>query len=132
MLLAMLQTCQLPPLVTIPQQLHNLNSLNTQRVRNSGLVEQCTHASIIWDTGGKGQSWAWAGESQNRSRCVHYTILHCLYYSLCREDILPLLSAALILDIHTVRAVYKCWERWKGRPMQYNTDRRVRILEMGL
>ena len=55
-----------------------------------------------------------------------------LYYTpLYREDFLPLLCAALILDTHTVRAVYKCWERWKGRTIQYSYSR-VRILEMGL
>ena len=61
----MLQTCQLPPPVIIPQQLHNLNSLNTQRLRNSGLVERARMQALYGtsDTGGKGQGWAWAGET---------------------------------------------------------------------
>ena len=40
MLLAILQ---LPPPVIIPKQLHNLNSLITQGVRNSGPVHTCQH-----------------------------------------------------------------------------------------
>ena len=63
-----------------------------------------------------------------------YTTLLCLLPILQtthREDFLPLHSAALILDTHTVRVVYKCWERWKRSTMQY-TYSRVRILEMGL
>ena len=63
-----------------------------------------------------------------------YTTLPCLLPILQtthREGFLPLLCAALILDTHTVRAVYKCWKRWKGRTMQYSYSR-VRVLEMGL
>ena len=114
MLLAILQ---LPPPVIIPQQLHNLNSLNTQRVRNSGLVEECTHASIIYYTGGKGQSWSWAGEL--RTGPDLYTTYYYTAYTILHKDFLPLLCAALILDTHTVRAVYKCWEKGKGRTMKY-------------
>ena len=58
---------------------------------------------------------------------LYTTHYNCLY----REDFLPLLSAALILDTHTARAVYKCLERWKERTIQHSYTR-VRILEMGL
>ena len=60
------------------------------------------------DTGGKGS--AGHGLGKLRTGPDVYTTLPCLLPILQtthREGFLPLLSVALILDTHTVRAVYK-------------------------